>query len=259
MHIAFNILLYGCHLNIHTGPQEHNHIANSKKPSQRTQKRKHTFDNQLGNRLNDTYSVQYTSNQIISQQASNKSSVDEPPEDQHGIKCTKMASKFVVTIKKDASTGQVTVGYNWLSASNKGKYLSKSLLELILTHYFDTETQHEQVQGIQLFILTEFTLNERTYRAHPRYKNESPWFDWVLIAWTMSSPIPQNDMNQNNAPDCITLSYKDTNAKKVTSKAMLIPAKLICIIEDKLGNISAIVQSCMKTRKKCLFLHIDGN
>ena len=84
----------------------------------------------------------------------------------------------------------------------------------------------------------------------PNTKNESPWFDWVLIAWTMSSPIPQIDTNQNNAPDCITLSYKDTNAKKVTSKAMLIPAKLICIIEDKLGNISAIVQSCMKTRKK---------
>ena len=33
LHIAFYIWLYGSHLNIHTGPQEHNHILNAKKPS----------------------------------------------------------------------------------------------------------------------------------------------------------------------------------------------------------------------------------
>jgi len=49
MHIAHNIKLFGSHLNIHTGPQEHNHIANSRKPSQPTQKRKRHFDWQLGN------------------------------------------------------------------------------------------------------------------------------------------------------------------------------------------------------------------
>jgi hypothetical protein len=40
LHVAYYIWLYGCHQNIHTGPQERNHIANSKKPSERTQKRK---------------------------------------------------------------------------------------------------------------------------------------------------------------------------------------------------------------------------
>ena len=43
LHIAHNIYLYGCHQNIHTGPQEHNHIANTKKPSQHTQKKKMQF------------------------------------------------------------------------------------------------------------------------------------------------------------------------------------------------------------------------
>ena len=40
LHIAFCICYFGCHLNIHTGPQEHNHIANAKKPSECIQKRK---------------------------------------------------------------------------------------------------------------------------------------------------------------------------------------------------------------------------
>ena len=37
--IVDNIDRFGAHRNIHTGPQEHNHIANAKNPADRTQKR----------------------------------------------------------------------------------------------------------------------------------------------------------------------------------------------------------------------------
>lgn len=33
LHVAENINFYGAHHNVHTGPQEHNHIDNTKKPS----------------------------------------------------------------------------------------------------------------------------------------------------------------------------------------------------------------------------------
>src|SRR5688500_11202381 len=108
LHVAYNIFLYGCHLNIHTGPQEHNHIANDKKPSQRTQKCKQNFDNQIGNRLNDQYAVSYNSIQISLQQSQNTIK-NENLEVQKHIQKTKMASKFHVTIMKDATTGQVDV------------------------------------------------------------------------------------------------------------------------------------------------------
>lgn len=49
LHIAHNIHLFESHLNIHTGPQEHNYIANAKNPSKYIQKWKLTFENQLEN------------------------------------------------------------------------------------------------------------------------------------------------------------------------------------------------------------------
>ena len=100
LHIAFYIWLYGSHLNIHTGPQEHNHILNAKKPSQHTQKRKRNFENQLGNRLNDRYSIEYTHNNILLQQNKiNPTSAVNNANEKLGKSTTKMATKFMVTMQ----------------------------------------------------------------------------------------------------------------------------------------------------------------
>jgi len=40
LHIAFNIILFGAHRNVHTGPTEHNHIEHTKKPSKQVQRKK---------------------------------------------------------------------------------------------------------------------------------------------------------------------------------------------------------------------------
>jgi hypothetical protein len=40
LHVAENIYLFGAHRNVHTGPQEHNHIENTKKPSHQVQRKK---------------------------------------------------------------------------------------------------------------------------------------------------------------------------------------------------------------------------
>jgi hypothetical protein len=51
LHIPCYIQMFGAHRNLHTGPAENNHIALSKKPAARTQKRSHVFDWQVSNRL----------------------------------------------------------------------------------------------------------------------------------------------------------------------------------------------------------------
>ena len=40
LHVAENIKYFGAHQNVHTGPQEHNHIENTKKPSKLVQRKK---------------------------------------------------------------------------------------------------------------------------------------------------------------------------------------------------------------------------
>lgn len=69
LHIAFYIQLFGAHRNMHTGPQEHNHIENTKKPSERTQKRKAVFDLQIANRLAGKYVIDHTHTKILKYQS----------------------------------------------------------------------------------------------------------------------------------------------------------------------------------------------
>ena len=57
LHIAENINIYGAHKNVHTGPQEHNHIENSKKPCKQIQQNKSVLDWQLANRMTKKYIV----------------------------------------------------------------------------------------------------------------------------------------------------------------------------------------------------------
>ena len=63
--------MFGSHKNIHTGPAEHNHIENSKKPSLLTQKSKKLFDWQLANRLNEKTMIDLALNKIQKHMAMN--------------------------------------------------------------------------------------------------------------------------------------------------------------------------------------------
>jgi hypothetical protein len=65
LHTAIYILLFGAHRNLHTGSAEHNHIENTKRPSDRTQKRKNVFDLQIANRLVDKYVIDHTHTKIL--------------------------------------------------------------------------------------------------------------------------------------------------------------------------------------------------
>ena len=47
--VAENIKYYGAHSNVHTGPQEHNHIKITKLPSKQVQRKKVDLDWQLAN------------------------------------------------------------------------------------------------------------------------------------------------------------------------------------------------------------------
>jgi hypothetical protein len=137
LHVAYYIWLYGSHQNIHTGPQEHNHIANSKKPSQQTQKRKKTFDWQLGNRLNDQYSIDFTKNQIQNQTSTTQTSnLPSKMSNKTTIPQTSKASKFEVILKLDIETDKIDVQYQWMTTSKKNQKLSQAIIELIMIHFF---------------------------------------------------------------------------------------------------------------------------
>lgn len=201
--------------------------------------------------MNDKYSINHTSNQIAKQQADHNSSDDNT--DTSSLlpsKSIKMASKYVEQMKQDLGSSQVAITYEWISASNKGRYLSLTLLDLISIHFFHDKPDNVKNEGKNVLILTEYTMNTITYRANPWYKNEGPWFDWVLIAWIVSSTTSAQDALDKNSPEYVFVTNNETPKKKNSSRAILIPAKLVCLVEELDGEIYAIIHSCLQYRKK---------
>src|SRR5688500_16000943 len=89
-----------------------------------------------------------------------------------------------------------------------------------------------------------------TYCAHPYYKNETHWFDWVLIAWDVPKSNKVSFNNDIDTPDYVELPKSQNNSMKISNKAMLIPGKSICIIEDENNDKFAIVHSCLQHQNK---------
>ena len=150
----------------------------------------------------------------------------------------------------EIETNKIDVQYKWTTASKKGHELTNNLLQLIISHFFLSQTNPIQIQGLCVSGLTEYTHNKATYRAHPLYKNEGPWFDWVLNAWNMPTKNKASTKRDDDSPDHVDLLTTHVNGDVECNLAMLIPAKLICIIKDESYELFAIVHSCHQHRKK---------
>ena len=109
-----------------------------------------------------------------------------------------------------------------------------------MNHFFYNESVASQVKGINIFGVTEFSFNGSIFKAHPCYKNDLSWFDWVLIAWNVESD--KSETNEDDCPDFIDLIGSE--------KAMLIPAKIIVLITDEKNDTYAIIHSCLQYCKK---------
>ena len=141
----------------------------------------------------------------------------------------------------------------------KGNELNQSILKQITLHFFMNESYQNMIEGVQVFGYTEYNFNGLTYRAHPSYKNESSWFDWVMIAWNIPETNNQSSEQNKEQPEIIALQEQINESTTNNHQAMLIPARLVCIIKDWSIELYAIIHSCLQYRKKYLFCLIDGN
>ena len=133
--IAYNIHLWGSHRNIHTGPQELNHIENTKKLCNCTQKRKAVLDAQIANLLIDGYIINHTHKLINYQNQYNTTCIAEKKSQCNEVMhSTHMASKFKCHMKTDFD--KVNDQLRWMSGQLKGAKIENFLIDLILQHHF---------------------------------------------------------------------------------------------------------------------------
>ena len=251
LHIADNIQLYGAHRNIHTGPQEHNHIENAKRPSERTQKRKAVFDLQIANQLVDRYIIDYTHLKILNQQAY-MSKYEETGTLIVQDESTQYAAKFDVFIVLN-QMGNIDLEYQWVTLSQKDKSLDENLLKCIAKLFFKTQSKEKQKQGVQVRGFTEYTRQGVTFRCHPNYKSEGAWYDYALFAWDQPCNAKYSkskskgviDWNKEILDEPVVT--EDTNK---TSNVLLIPGKILCFVKDQNDEMFAIIHSCLDNYAK---------
>lgn len=202
LHIALNILFYGAHRNVHTGPQEHNHIENTKKPAKQVQRKKALLDWQISNRLVDKYVIDLAHQEII--ENITQSNTTEKTSDEHTVvQVAVTSSRF--HLKFEIDNGRVRAFIIWNTRDAKSVEISSEAIKS-LHEMFGDDIYSKQIQGY-----TELKKGKVLYQVDINYQNKGCWFDNVMVLWESSG---------NNSSD------DDSMKEDVSSSSTLIFAEI---------------------------------
>ena len=115
------------------------------------------------------------------------------------------------------------------------------------------------VHGIQVMGYTEYKRANVIFRAHPKYRNERPWYDYAMLAWEedIATDTDVSDSEEMSFDDASSVSNDDAasaasplqqsvelenNAN--TRTVDLVPAQLLCFVQYEDQPYQALVHSC---------------
>lgn len=219
-HVPEDIHRNGRHKNVHTGPQEHNHIT-LKYAARRTQLNRRTLDIQTGERLIDRLVIQRAYDRVMAS-SKPKPPPEEPPDPFHN------ASKGNICINSapNMPTGNVTSLFCWKQEKQgEGLPLHENQIRgFVAQTLFTDYSSPTSVGGRTLTIpfFTEYERNKFVYRAHPKYRGGAAYYDWAKIKWEVS---------------------KDPVTGVVVEQSFI--GRVLCFIQHPDGKPRVIVHSCM--------------
>ena len=98
-------------------------------------------------------------------------------------------------------TKKTDLTHGWITPSMVKHEHDHILLLTIEELFFKNLSHEEQLKGIQVEGLTEYTRQKITFRCHPNYRNEGPWYDYALFAWEQPSTGKHAQAKKTSAPD----------------------------------------------------------
>ena len=124
----------------------------------------------------------------------------------------------------------IDLKYKWTTTSKKNQELNSTILQIIVDQFFKTEPKQIQHEGIELISFTEFSYNNIIYKANLYYKNESPWYDWALVAWSIPHRYTNSQIHKETFSKIILVLNMEGKTTKNDKKALLTPAKLMFLL-----------------------------
>ncbi|HEY9301929.1 MAG TPA: hypothetical protein VIQ31_37300 [Phormidium sp.] len=176
LHVADNIEKYGAHENVHTGPQEHNHIELTKKPSKQVQRKKSILDWQLANRTCEKYILNVAQQQLWKEKHHTSETTTTSPANK-GFKVNATSCRFSLVLSKPSNGNRIAVLFEWLTRKQKTVQVSNEVL-LALWNYFGDSIYEKEITGF-----TEVVKDGLIFRADINYRGMKSWYDNVMVDW----------------------------------------------------------------------------
>jgi hypothetical protein len=178
-HVPEDLERHGCHKNVHSAPQEHNHIM-IKRAAQKTQKNKKTLDLQTGERLMERLVIQRAYD-LSKVQDTNVSAPMNPKSPLVN------ASKGQYRLVQARHSTTIDVDLIW----DREKYAGLIPLhhDAIVRHFITclfhdyASLDGNNQKNLRIPFFTEYERNGFVYRAHPNYRGQGPYYDWVQVKW----------------------------------------------------------------------------
>ena len=191
LHNPRQILKDGSLLNVDGGRCESIAIHSSKKQAGISQKRSLKLNWQIANNLLEDTSMKDASilcNGLVCNSYNTDSATTVCDEAQLS------GSQFVIFIDNPETITEdntpVIIKMKW-KGRNKTKVNEKISKALIRRLYFNLSVGGCLRHDSEINGFTEVKMDGHTYRAHPSYWGEQPWYDWALVQWDHESdPYP---------------------------------------------------------------------
>ena len=192
LHVTRAIQRYGSLLNCDTGVNETNHKWHSKQPAATAQKRQeHIYLPQVGKRINDLAIIDKArrhaglasllpiqSERIddceLNIDCARQSTMDESVQSKSPeIEIMEKTPAFIFTIDEDLDK----IVNTWNRKGTGGSYLHPSL-----KNYIESLMKDRKIVRVETY--TEAKVGSLSFRSHPQYRGDKPWYDWCRHTFT---------------------------------------------------------------------------
>ncbi len=186
-HVPFDIQRMGRHKNVHTGPQEHNHI-DTKDAAKKTQLNKKKIDFQTGARVMERLVIQRAYDFVQTSTLPRRSHVNPI------VNASKGSFKYQSVLRNGHPTVQADFSWNKRMQHYPMPLSLPCIHQLLIDEYFNNRASPSTILDIPFY--TQYERNNFIYRAHPSFRQESQWYDWAYVKWVTTNPVTGVDVDE---------------------------------------------------------------
>ena len=244
LHVPYDIERNGTPRGTYTGPTERLH-KKLKQHSLRTQRRRDVHDKQLGDREFETFVIDFCSDRMTADYSTlfGQNPVEDINEE---WSMSQGATRGLMELEYDDNhPDQPKSTFRWLTpgaVQNKTVPFDEKVFECIRdelrvdikNRYFEEDGNQTRAQ-----LFTECKIGGVVYRAHPCYRNEKAWHDWVMVRYSRG----EDGKTYREAGYDDEVGFCDSES--VSADHEYAPAKILGFyLDPRYDEMQAVIQCC---------------